>query len=109
MDVDAEPEVTTKGDTQALRKDEPTADAKLNRTADQSSSSADAKGAGVIDVEKPDGPIDVDKPAGRPAEKKMPKQKAPETKALPRSKAPRLDHETDGALKKLEAATEARE
>ena len=47
--------------------------------------------------------VEVDKPAGKPAEKKMPrpeKQKAPESKAMPRAKAPRLNQETDKALKK---------
>ena len=80
MDVDAEPEVTTKDDPKALRKDKPTAAAKVKSAAAPSSASAGEKDAGVIDVEKPEEPIDVDKPAGKPAEKKMPKQKAPETR-----------------------------
>ena len=61
----------------------------------------------MIDVDR-ETPTEVSKPAGRPAEKKMPKTKAPETKAMPRAKAPRLDFETDRALKKLEEATEAK-
>ena len=109
MDVDAEAEVTSKDDPKALRKDEPTAATKVKSAAASSSASALEKDAGVIDVEKPEEPIDVDKPAGKPAEKKMPIQKAPETKAMPRSKAPRLDHEVDKALKKLEAVTEEKE
>ena len=48
-------------------------------------------------------------PAGKPAVKKMPKQKVPEPKTMPRAKAPRLNVETDRALKKLEEATEAKE
>ena len=50
-------------------------------------------------------------PLGKPAEKKMPrpeKQKAPDSKAMPRQKAPLLSEETDKALKKLEKATEAK-
>eukprot|EP00435_Cladocopium_sp_Y103_P051583 s3086_g16.t1 len=37
------------------------------------------------------------------------KKKAPEIKAMPRAKAPKLSEETDKALKKLEALTEAAE
>ena len=54
-------------------------------------------------------PTEVSKPAGRPAEKKIPKTKAPETKAMPRAKAPRWDFETDRARKKLEEVTETKE
>ena len=56
--------------------------------------------------------VEVDKPVGKPAEKKMPKsekQKAPESKAMPRQKAPRLSVEADAALRKLEEATERQE
>ena len=80
MDADAEPQVTTKDGPKALWKNEPTAAAKLKETAASSSASAGKSrdDAGVIDVEKAEEPIDVDKPAGKPAEKKMPKQKAPD-------------------------------
>ena len=40
---------------------------------------------------------------------KSEKQKAPESKAMPRQKAPRLSVEADTALKKLEEATERKE
>eukprot|EP00435_Cladocopium_sp_Y103_P069817 s912_g34.t1 len=100
-----EPELTgTEAD--APRKDEP------------SSSATEAKddkpaATEVVDVEKADEPIDVDKPAGKPAEKAMPKpekkKSAPESKPMPRAKAPKLDAEVDRALKKLEEATEAAE
>eukprot|EP00435_Cladocopium_sp_Y103_P000598 s1669_g1.t1 len=40
---------------------------------------------------------------------KTEKKKAPESKPMPRAKAPKLDAEVDKALKKLEEATEAAE
>ena len=40
---------------------------------------------------------------------KSEKQKAPESKAMPRPKAPRLSVEADAALKTLEEATEKQE
>ena len=108
MDADKEPEVTTKDLSQAPWKGEPTAAAKAKAAAaEQASSSTATKADAVIDVDKEDTRDST--PAGRPADKKMPKTKAPETKAMPRAKAPRLNFETDRALKKLEEATEAKE
>ena len=108
MDTDKEPEVTTKDLPQAPWKGEPTAAAKAKAAAaEQSSSFTAAKDPAVIDVDAETARDSM--PAGRPVEKKMPKTKAPETKAMPRAKASCLDIETDRALKKLEEATEAKE
>jgi len=66
----------------------------------------------IVDLTKTEKKVEVDKPVGKPAEKKMPKsekQKAPESKAMPRQKAPRLSVEADAALRKLEEATERQE
>ena len=104
MDADKEPEVTTKDLSQAPWKGEPTAAAKAKAAAETASSSTPTQDDAVIDVDKDDS-----KPAGKPAVKKMPKQKVPEPKTMPRAKAPRLNVETDRALKKLEEATEAKE
>ena len=105
IDADKEPEVTTRGLSQAPWKGEPTAAAKAKAAAaGQASSSRAPKASAVIDVD--DEASRDSKPAGRPAEKKT---KALETKAMPRPKAPRLNIETDRALKKLEEATEAKE
>ena len=104
MDADKEPEVTTKDLSQAPWKGEPTAAAKAKAAAEATSSSTPTQDDAVIDVDKDDS-----KPAGKPAVKKMPKQKVPEPKTMPRAKAPRLNVETDRALKKLEEATEAKE
>ena len=69
--------------------------------------------ADIIDVDMEPKGVEVTKPAGKPAEKKMPRpekqQKASESKAMPQPKAPRLNEETDKALKKLEKATGAKE
>ena len=104
MDVDA----GKKDDDEATRKGEPT-DATSTDAPSSSSKPTEDKTA-IVDLTSKD--VEVDKPVGKPAEKKMPKsekQKAPESKAMPRTKAPRLSVEADAALKKLEEATEKKE
>ena len=93
MDVDAE-----KKDDDATRKGEPNI-ATASGAASSSEKPAEDK-TEIVDLTKKT--VEVDKPVGRPAEKKMPKsekQKAPESKAMPRPKAPRLSVEADAALK----------
>ena len=100
MDVEKD-----KKDDDAARKGVP---ADPSSTADSSSSSKPTEDkTAIVDLTSKD--VEVDKPVGKPAEKKMPKQKAPESKAMPRQKAPRLSAEADAALKKLEEATERKE
>ena len=104
MDVDA----GKKDDDEATRKGEPT-DATSTDAPSSSSKPTEDKTA-IVDLTSKD--VEVDKPVGKPSEKKMPKsekQKAPESKAMPRTKAPRLSVEADAALKKLEEATEKKE
>ena len=85
----------------------------LLRTSEASASSGQpADKTEIVDLTKTEKKVVVDKPVGKPAEKKMPKsekQKAPESKAMPRQKAPRLSVEADAALRKLEEATERQE
>ena len=103
MDVDA-----TKKDDDATRMGEPNI-ATASEAASSSEKPAEDK-TEIVDLTKKT--VEVDKPVGRPAEKKMPKtekQKAPESKAMPRPKAPRLSVEADAVLKKLEEATEKQE
>ena len=76
------------------------------------SSEQPADKTAIVDLTKTEKKVEVDKPVGKPAEKKLPKsekQKAPESKAMPRQKAPRLSVEADAALRKLEEATERQE
>jgi len=101
MDVDA----GEKRDDDAAREGVPTA-------AATASSEQPADKTEIVDLTKTEKKVEVDKPVGKPAEKKMPKsekQKAPESKAMPRQKAPRLSVEADAALRKLEEATERQE
>jgi hypothetical protein len=103
MDVDA----GKKGDD-AAREGVPTATA----SSDAASSEQPADKTAIVDLTQTEKKVEVDKPVGKPAEKKMPKsekQKAPESKAMPRQKAPRLSVEADAALRKLEEATERQE
>jgi len=105
MDVDA-----GKKDDDAAREGVPTATASSD-VASSSAGPADDK-TEIVDLTKAVKQVEVDKPVGKPAEKKMPKsekQKAPESKAMPRQKAPRLSVEADAALRKLEEATERQE
>ena len=105
MDVDA-----GKKDDDAAREGVPTATASSD-VASSSAGPADDK-TEIVNVTKAVKQVEVDKPVGKPAEKKMPKsekQKAPESKAMPRQKAPRLSVEADAALRKLEEATERQE
>ena len=105
MDVDA----GKKGDDVA-REGVPTTTASSD-VASSSAGPADDK-TEIVNVTKAVKQVEVDKPVGKPAEKKMPKsekQKAPESKAMPRQKAPRLSVEADAALRKLEEATERQE
>ena len=103
MDVDA-----GKKDDDAAREGVPTATA----SSDAASSEQPADKTAIVDLTQTEKKVEVDKPVGKPAEKKMPKsekQKAPESKAMPRQKAPRLSVEADAALRKLEEATERQE
>ena len=105
MDVDA----GKKKDDDAAREGVPTAAATPGASA---SSQQPADKTEIVDLTKTEKKVEVDKPVGKPAEKKMPKsekQKAPESKAMPRQKAPRLSVEADAALRKLEEATERQE
>ena len=105
MDVDA-----GKKDEDAAREGEPNI-AATSEAASSSGKPADDK-TEIVDLTQTEKKVEVDKPVGKPAEKKMPKsekQKAPESKAIPRQKAPRLSVEADAALKKLEEATERKE
>ena len=80
MDVDA----GKKGDD-AAREGVPTAAASSD-VASSSAGPADDK-TEIVNVDKAVKQVEVDKPVGKPAEKKMPKsekQKAPESKAMPR-------------------------
>ena len=97
MDVDASDDAARKGGP---------ADASTGAESSSTSKPAEDKKV-IVDLTSKD--VEVDKPVGKPAEKKMPKQKAPESKAMPRQKAPRLSAEADAALKKLEEATEKKE
>ena len=104
MDVDA----GKKDDDEATRKGEPTDVTSTGATSSSSRPTEDK--TTIVDLTSKD--VEVDKPVGKPAEKKMPKsekQKAPESKVMPRTKAPRLSVEADAALKKLEEATEKKE
>ena len=99
-----------KKDDDATRKGEPDVPT-ASGTASSSGTATEDK-AKIVDLTQESKKVEVDKPVGRPAEKKMPKpekQKAPELKAMPRTKAPRLSAEADAALKKLEEATEKQE
>ena len=99
-----------KKDDDATRKGEPDVPT-ASGTASSSGTATEDK-AKIVDLTQESKKVEVDKPVGRPAEKKMPKpekRKAPELKAMPRTKAPRLSAEADAALKKLEEATEKQE
>ena len=105
MDVDT----GKKKDADAAREGVPT-DAAIPEASASSEQPADK--TAIVDLTKTEKKVEVDKPVGKPAEKKMPKsekQKAPESKAMPRQKAPRLSVEADAALRKLEEATERQE
>ena len=107
MDIDA-----GKKDDDAAREGVPTTAAAPGASASASSGTPADDKTEIVDLTKTVKKVEVDKPVGKPAEKKLPKsekQKAPESKAMPRQKAPRLSVEADAALRKLEEATERQE